>query len=97
MLFRSALRGRSGSRRRRDLARRENASDLNRAREALDLQQGKSVLVFSLLASWCNGSTRDSGSLCLGSSPSEAVFLFGLPCYVSGGLLMPKLLRVNDF
>src|SRR5436853_3766586 len=23
-------------------------------------------------ASWCNGSTRDSGSLCLGSNPSEA-------------------------
>ncbi len=25
------------------------------------------------IASWCNGSTRDSGSLCLGSNPSEAV------------------------
>src|SRR5207253_1758636 len=24
------------------------------------------------IASWCNGSTRDSGSLCLGSNPSEA-------------------------
>src|SRR5205814_8012054 len=39
----------------------------------LDLQRRKSVLIFSLVASWCNGSTRDSGSLCLGSSPSEAV------------------------
>jgi hypothetical protein len=39
---------------------------------APDLQQGKSVLIFSLVASWCNGSTRDSGSLCLGSNPSEA-------------------------
>src|SRR5205807_9727466 len=39
---------------------------------ALDLQQGKSVLIFSLVASWCNGSTRDSESLCLGSNPSEA-------------------------
>src|SRR5438093_13120606 len=26
------------------------------------------------IASWCNGSTRDSGSLCLGSNPSEAEF-----------------------
>ena len=30
------------------------------------------VLVFAAFASWCNGSTRDSGSLCLGSNPSEA-------------------------
>src|SRR5438105_8236172 len=30
----------------------------------------------ALFASWCNGSTRDSGSLCLGSSPSEAASLF---------------------
>ena len=42
---------------------------------ALDLQQGKSALIFSLVASWCNGSTRDSGSLCLGSNPSEAATL----------------------
>jgi hypothetical protein len=30
------------------------------------------ALTFSAFASWCNGSTRDSGSLCLGSNPSEA-------------------------
>src|SRR6516164_727426 len=28
------------------------------------------------IASWCNGSTRDSGSLCLGSNPSEAATSF---------------------
>src|SRR6516165_10510539 len=31
-------------------------------------------LLFLSIASWCNGSTRDSGSLCLGSNPSEAAF-----------------------
>src|SRR3954452_19146077 len=33
---------------------------------------GFSALPFLSIASWCNGSTRDSGSLCLGSNPSEA-------------------------
>src|SRR5438128_5982909 len=32
----------------------------------------KKKIVPRVFASWCNGSTRDSGSLCLGSSPSEA-------------------------
>ena len=33
----------------------------------------------------------------LGSSPSEAAFLLSLPYYVGGCLIVPKLLRVNDF
>src|SRR5438874_1132472 len=46
-------------------AREDRAELAKRANSALDL-------VPSAFASWCNGSTRDSGSLCLGSSPSEA-------------------------
>ena len=33
-----------------------------------------------MLASWCNGSTRDSESLCLGSNPSEAARSVRAPC-----------------
>ena len=35
-------------------------------------------IILLVFASWCNGSTTDSGSVCLGSSPSEATKREGL-------------------
>src|ERR1043165_3266132 len=52
----------------------EAMSRKNKDRCALPPTCGKAhrSLFLRLIASWCNGSTRDSGSLCLGSNPSEA-------------------------
>lgn len=36
------------------------------------IQVIESLLSAALTASWCNGSTKDSGSFCRGSSPCEA-------------------------
>src|SRR5206468_7591894 len=89
----------SGSRR-RTRRRRDHpgltasASDFHplakRAHSALGLVPGA-------FASWCNGSTRDSGSLCLGSSPSEAAFFVFLTRCVTRCRLMPKLFWIKDF
>ena len=34
----------------------------------------------TILAKWCNGSTTDSGSVCLGSSPSLATTKIDFQC-----------------
>ena len=34
------------------------------------------IFLYDLTARWCNGSTTDSGSVCLGSNPGRAAIFF---------------------
>ena len=47
------------------------------------------AIIMTVLPGWCNGSTGDSGSSCLGSSPSPGA-IWKLSCHFSGSFFVTK-------
>ncbi len=62
-------------------------------RQGLDFAPKKSTFkrVFNPSARWCNGSTADSGSVCLGSNPSRATIFGTPPPQAAFGLRRPSV------